>query len=76
MKLEITDIKRTTEKAILVEILDMETLKKSEIWLPKSQIEFYHTYAGVQDVNSAYNRSEILAVEITSWIAKQKGLVN
>ena len=76
MKLEITDIKRTTEKAILVEILDMETLKKSEIWLPKSQIEFYHTFAGVQDVNSNYNRSEILAVEITDWIAKQKGLVN
>jgi len=76
MKLEITDIKKQTEKAILVETLDMDTLKKSEIWLPKSQIEFYHTFAGVQDVNSSYNRSEILAVEISEWIAKQKGLVN
>ena len=77
MKLQITAIKKETEKAILISTFEDDTMNKEiEIWLPKSQIDFYHTYGGGRDSLDSIHHSEVMAIDISTWIAKQKGLIN
>ena len=77
MKLKITNIKKETQKAILVSTFEDDTMNKEiEIWLPKSQIDFYHTYGGGSDNLDRTHHTQVLAIDISTWIAKEKGLVN
>ena len=59
IEVDIDGIKIETEKAILA-IIDDE-----EIWLPKSQIEY----------DTDLELDQVKVVEVTEWIAEQKGLI-
>jgi hypothetical protein len=67
IEVEVT-VKRITEKAYLVELENLEnkTEKTEEMWIPKSQ---------VKDTDCLAEGDEG-TMEITAWIAKQKGLVD
>jgi len=59
IEIDIDRIKLETDKAILV-IIDDE-----EIWLPKSQITY----------NENHDLDKPQEIEISEWIAEQKGLI-
>lgn len=58
--IDVKEIKRETENALLVELED------DTIWIPKSQIS---------DVEDYEEGDKDLTLSVTEWIAKQKGLV-
>ncbi|QIN95216.1 hypothetical protein DLP3_053 [Stenotrophomonas phage vB_SmaS_DLP_3] len=45
-------------------LIQPNTPHAKEVWIPKSQIEDTHTRGGV-----------VYAIDVSEWIAKQKGLI-
>ena len=63
IEIEVT-VLRITDKAFLVELENLEN-KTEEMWIPKSQVKETDCLA----------KGDEGTMEITQWIAKQKGLM-
>ena len=56
-------VKRRTEKAILVEVENLD----EDLWIPKSQIEDWDENISNKDIDS---------ILIPNWLAQEKGLIS
>jgi hypothetical protein len=64
IEIEVT-LEKITLKAYLVQTLNPKTAKLEKMWLPKSQVKNTDCYA----------EGDKGTMEITEWIAEQKGLL-